>query len=414
MRIRAAPEGTRCDPRVDARPVAGGSVVERTRLRVAEEPDVTELMDRPNGGGDSSENDHHAARSAQPLHAAPSAPPPIAPSEVIGGCHAGTVRRSDESRLTRPPRGALSCRAVCHDPDSGPPIPPIAGASVSHDDLVLEAADGNGSRAFAAGPDAPARCGVVVLPDVRGLHHFYEELALRLGEQGIAAVAIDYFGRTAGVGKRDEDFPYAEHVPLTTGGGDPGRRRRCRLAPSITGGVPAVFTVGFCFGGRHSWLSTAGGHGLAGAIGFYGSTGPAERRAWPDPASRRAPARRSSRSWAAPTRRSRPTTSPRSTQPSPKPEVEHEVISYDGAPHSFFDRKQEQFADASADAWQRRARLPREAHARLTGAYFSVEPGCRATSPRTIRRMRVHVDTASGIGSGTASAAGSGSGSARR
>ena len=34
-------------------------------------------------------------------------------------------------------------------------------------------------------------------------------------------------------------------------------------------------------------------------------------------------------------------------------EVEHEVISYEGAPHSFFDRKQEQFADASADAWQR-------------------------------------------------------------
>jgi len=29
------------------------------------------------------------------------------------------------------------------------------------------------------------------------------------------------------------------------------------------------------------------------------------------------------------------------------------VITYDGAPHSFFDRKQEQFADASADAWRR-------------------------------------------------------------
>ena len=33
--------------------------------------------------------------------------------------------------------------------------------------------------------------------------------------------------------------------------------------------------------------------------------------------------------------------------------VEHDVITYDGAPHSFFDRKQEQFADASADAWRR-------------------------------------------------------------
>ena len=33
--------------------------------------------------------------------------------------------------------------------------------------------------------------------------------------------------------------------------------------------------------------------------------------------------------------------------------VEHEVVVYDGAPHSFFDRKQEEFAAESADAWSR-------------------------------------------------------------
>jgi carboxymethylenebutenolidase len=33
--------------------------------------------------------------------------------------------------------------------------------------------------------------------------------------------------------------------------------------------------------------------------------------------------------------------------------VEHEVVTYEGAPHSFFDRKQEQFAQASEDAWRR-------------------------------------------------------------
>jgi carboxymethylenebutenolidase len=31
--------------------------------------------------------------------------------------------------------------------------------------------------------------------------------------------------------------------------------------------------------------------------------------------------------------------------------VEHEVISMAGAPHSFFDRKQETFATAPAEAW---------------------------------------------------------------
>ena len=33
--------------------------------------------------------------------------------------------------------------------------------------------------------------------------------------------------------------------------------------------------------------------------------------------------------------------------------VENEVVTYPGAPHSFFDRKQEEYADASADAWRR-------------------------------------------------------------
>ena len=33
--------------------------------------------------------------------------------------------------------------------------------------------------------------------------------------------------------------------------------------------------------------------------------------------------------------------------------VEHELVVYDGAPHSFFDRRYDEFADASADAWER-------------------------------------------------------------
>ncbi|HEY4094496.1 MAG TPA: dienelactone hydrolase family protein, partial [Baekduia sp.] len=33
--------------------------------------------------------------------------------------------------------------------------------------------------------------------------------------------------------------------------------------------------------------------------------------------------------------------------------VEHEIVVYPGAPHSFFDRKQDEFADASQDAWRK-------------------------------------------------------------
>ena len=63
---------------------------------------------------------------------------------------------------------------MCHELDSEPPIAAIAGAAIAHDDLVLEASDGNRLAAFVAAPEEPSEVGVVVLPDVRGLYHFYE------------------------------------------------------------------------------------------------------------------------------------------------------------------------------------------------------------------------------------------------
>src|SRR5215468_7764119 len=100
---------------------------------------------------------------------------------------------------------------MCFELDSTPPVPAISGASVAHHELVLTASDGNRFAAFAAVPDEREGPGVVILPDVRGLYRFYEELALRFGERGIAAVAIDYFGRTAGVSTRGDEFEYMEH-----------------------------------------------------------------------------------------------------------------------------------------------------------------------------------------------------------
>ena len=118
-------------------------------------------------------------------------------------------------------RAASSVGSNCTPPIASPSSSAIArtairGAAVSHEDLVLEAADGNSFAAFAATPDEPGEVGVVILPDVRGLYRFYEELALRFAERGIAAVAFDYFGRTAGAAKRDDDFEYMEHVEQTT------------------------------------------------------------------------------------------------------------------------------------------------------------------------------------------------------
>ena len=163
---------------------------------------------------------------------------------------------------------------MCFDLDSSPPIPVISGAAVSHDDLVLEARDGNRFAAFLATPEEPSEKGVVILPDVRGLYRFYEEVALRFAERGYTALALDYFGRTAGVEKRGEDFEYRPHVDAVS-----PEQIQADVAAAVEHlrslGVESVFTVGFCMGGRQSWLAAAAGHGLAGAVGFYGRPGEA-------------------------------------------------------------------------------------------------------------------------------------------
>ena len=239
---------------------------------------------------------------------------------------------------------------MCFELDSLPPIPVISGAAISHDDLVLEAADGNRFAAFAATPDEPDGAGVVILPDVRGLYRFYEELALRFAERGIAALAIDYFGRTAGVGKRDDEFPYMEHVQQTTPEGIQAdvAAAVAHLRPSCT----SIFAVGFCFGGRNSWLAAASGHGLAGAIGFYGN--PAERDGMPGPTRRAAEIECPILALQAGDDRNITAEANEAFDEAlTAAGVEHEVVTYDDAPHSFFDRSYEQHAEASADAWER-------------------------------------------------------------
>jgi carboxymethylenebutenolidase len=240
---------------------------------------------------------------------------------------------------------------VCFELDSVPPVPQIAGAAVSHNDLELEAADGNRLAAFEATPDEPNGIGVVILPDVRGLYRFYEELALRFAERGYNAVAIDYFGRTAGTAKRDDEFDYPPHIAETTQEGIQADIESAveHLRPSTR----AIFTVGFCFGGRNSWLAAASGHGLAGAAGFYGNPGDRDD-GLPGPTRRAAEMEAPILALQAGDDRNI-TSELNDTFDSALNDagVEHEIVTYEGAPHSFFDRSQDQFAAASEDAWRR-------------------------------------------------------------
>jgi carboxymethylenebutenolidase len=244
---------------------------------------------------------------------------------------------------------------MCHTLDSSPPIDPIAGGAADSRDLTLTSADGTKFAAFYAAAAQPNGAGMVVLPDVRGLYRFYEELALRFAEAGIHSVAIDYFGRTAGVAKRDDAFPFMEHVMKTkqTQVAEDTAAAVAYLRSSDGGSCTSIFTVGFCFGGSNSWMQAAAGHGLAGAIGFYGRPGDG-RDGTPGPAARAFDFKSPILGLMGGADQGIPQEQVDEYRAAlEKAGVKHEIVVYPGAPHSFFDRLYEQHADAAADAWKR-------------------------------------------------------------
>lgn len=248
---------------------------------------------------------------------------------------------------------------MCFDHDASPPElpadlrrPPLAGGAPG-ERIELTSADGTAFSGFVAAREGEG-AGVVVIPDVRGHYPFYEQVCDRFAEAGHPAITFDPFGRTAGLGPRDDDFDFWPEVTQTTPEGVQADVAACVAELVARSGERPVVTVGFCFGGLQSFLAaTRPELGLAGAVGFYGALD-----------------------------------GTRLGQPSPKdvagtttvpvlglfggaddaiPEdqraafaaglaesgVEHDIVVYPGAPHSFFDRKAEEFAEASEDAWRR-------------------------------------------------------------
>ena len=248
---------------------------------------------------------------------------------------------------------------MCFDLDSRPPIPVLAGGAYASARLTMTSEDGTRFRAFEArAGDLPSRAAVLILPDVRGLYTFYEELALRFAEAGLDALAIDYFGRTAGTDERPDDFDYRPHV------GEVGwaavradmlaGARHLEAASAPAEGGRALFAVGFCFGGRLAYLSATLHHpSFAGVIGFYG---------WPIGGRGDIPAPadvlggyegRVLGFFGGADAGIGPEVVASFEAALTGASVDHELITYPGAPHSFFDRKQAEFAAESDDAWSR-------------------------------------------------------------
>lgn len=242
---------------------------------------------------------------------------------------------------------------MCFGTDSHPPIFTQPVTEATGQNLLLTSADDTAFSAFHAVPSVPSRTGVIVLPDMRGLSHYYEQLSMRLAEQRLTALAIDYFGRTAGTAPRADDFPFMEHIM---------RVSRQTITEDILAtarylrtqyGCEKLIALGFCFGGRQAFFASARRFGFSAVIGFYGAPSYYPNGA-PGPAQEAgdlsAPilALFGGADHGIP-----PSDIAAFDQALTAASVEHEIVIYPDAPHSFFDIKYAEHAPACADAWKR-------------------------------------------------------------
>src|SRR5260221_712544 len=243
---------------------------------------------------------------------------------------------------------------MCYDDDARPPLPPGANGKATGEEIVLTASDGTRFAAYIARPEQPTGAQVLIYPDIRGLHQFYKELALRFAEVGITALAIDYFGRTAGLTSRDDTFvfmPHVQQLQLTTFFADV----TAALAYLHTGedAHQSTFTLGFCMGGSFSLITGIQDFDLAGIIAFYSGLSrkfaganatvleEAEHIKYPVLGL-----------YAAPDQGIPVVQGSTLDAELDKAGVGHELVIYPGAPPRFLDRRATDFADASADAWR--------------------------------------------------------------
>ena len=241
---------------------------------------------------------------------------------------------------------------MCFEAADRPPLPPRMGHLVSTERVLVRADDGTKVAARLATTREPSAPGVVLLPDVRGLHPYYEDLAERFADAGVHAIAIDHFSRTAGTGYRDVDFDNGPHRNEVR---DEHTRMDAHAAASLLrkAGVASVYVLGFCKGGRAAFMQ-ASQNGIAGVVGLYGWPTRAEEGRCPVDEARRGLVK--SRVLALYGGADKGISADDVTaydEALSNAGASHETVVYPGAPHSFFDRKMTEHVDACADVWRR-------------------------------------------------------------
>ena len=234
---------------------------------------------------------------------------------------------------------------MCFSSDQRPPLPPTSSEVGEHGPTELVANDGNHFRAYDATPAARRGASLVLLPDIRGMHPYYTDLALAFATAGIDTVALDPYGRSAGLSARDDNFEFMPHAKAL----EPAHvlaDAHAAAARLHERSDDPVFTLGFCKFGAESWRLAATDLGAAGCMGFYGMPAAVV----PDIPAMTAPLLVLAAGADQATSAEDNAAFVRSLD---EAEKVHDYVAYEGAPHSFFDRSFEHWESECTDAWIR-------------------------------------------------------------
>jgi carboxymethylenebutenolidase len=138
------------------------------------------------------------------------------------------------------------------------------------DSHTLQTPDGP-MDVYEARPDDGGRAAVIVVQEAFGVNDHIQDVTRRFADAGYHAVAPAFFHRSGGGTAPYGDF--SKVLPLYAGLDDPGIERDIEATIGLlsqSGWAPGeIGIVGFCFGGRVTFLAAAR-FALGGAVGFYG------------------------------------------------------------------------------------------------------------------------------------------------
>ena len=146
--------------------------------------------------------------------------------------------------------------------------------TISSENVTLKVSDGTSMNSYVASPAAGAKApGLLVFQEAFGVNAHIRDVAERFAKQGYVAIAPELFHRTApGFNGDYANFPAVmPHLQALTPDGIIADARAAfdwlQMNPRVSPNATAC--IGFCMGGRASYLANSG-LPLKAAVSFYG------------------------------------------------------------------------------------------------------------------------------------------------